>query len=838
VLAKEEIMTKETGMTMTVIRMSRAHGAARSDADGVGGGKRFEELWRDKVRRVRRSGFYRKVSTPPSQAIQPLTTRPGRDEVAIDAAWCLRMDFPARRGGPAETAVADVRYIAQTNFGVSLRKPGASADAPVILFSLRQGGPREAFHQRSFCLAVSERLVRIEASTEESLLRAALFLTNTWRLKRALFLKKGVRTVKPSVPVHIGGDLWGGFCQAHEWIPGRENDSDFLELARMGISVMPVMTRLIDVIAPEQVREYPDFRSLVCPSARENRDRLAKLAARTAICDVRVMMMGYNPKLPEDHPVFRDYPACRGATQKIALMDRFRVLCGSNPRTRAFIAETWAGLCEDIPELAGIMMICGGEGFQHCYMRSLKEDLQPLDRPPLTTASDCPRCSRMDPAQAVAGLINATAKSVRSVSPDALCVVWPYSAEELWSPTLDQRELIERLDGDNLVLQSEIDKGQAEWRPAGYAMKVWDYSLSATSFSERCRSQRRLCRKRKLKFSAKIEINISIDYLSAPYLPVLENQRAHWEFARSLKPFAIQSRWLMDGSCKSPSEELGYWICWGKGTEFADPDNVLTAIAARNYGDKAARLVRQAWKTMSEAMTHYPQVHCYIGCNIIGPAQPLVLHPGQLDRLDSAFFGLLCGVDQEAFQDDEDVAGRSVLLFWHEPAYRAIARRGPSKGRDVALDELRALAGLWAKGVSCLDRAATLVPEHAQEEFDEAHTLATYVGLSWRSQANVEEFLRTRNTILEFSQSHYERQAHRKENLADLRRLECIAADEMDIAKQAVALLKNHSGCLDSRMRMDVETAPARVMLAAKIKQVKALLRKDLPAFRQELLQW
>ena len=138
----------------------------------------------------------------------------------------------------------------------------------------------------------------------------------------------------------------------------------------------------------------------------------------------------------------------------------------------------------------------------------------------------------------VAELVNSVAAAIQQQVPDARLVTWPYSAGH-WSGDLDQKQFIASLDADRVVFQTEIDKDSVDWRPAGYAKNIWDYSMSRVTPSPRCRRQRRLAAARQLPFSVKIECNNSIECLNVPYLPVLDNQRAIWENALRLRPEAI-----------------------------------------------------------------------------------------------------------------------------------------------------------------------------------------------------------------------------------------------------------------------------------------------------------
>jgi hypothetical protein len=582
---------------------------------------------------------------------------------------------------------------------------------------------------------------------------------------------------------------------------------------------MPIMIRLEDYYLPDPAG---DFRSLINPHAQKNRDRLSQLARQAARYGIRILLMGYNPKPGPDHAVFTHHPNSRGALQAGGA---FCTLCTSDPKTRSFLVDSWASLFRDIPDLGGILAITGGEGFYHCFMRSRNH------------AEDCPRCSVRNGSQVVAEFVNAVTRGIQAENPEALMLTWPYSANH-WSGDRDQADYIAALDPKCVIFQTEIDKDSVDWRPAGYAKNIWDYSMSRITPSERCKNQRRLARRANLRFSFKLEINTSIECLNVPYLPTLENQRAIWQNAARLKPHAIHSRWLFDGSCKSPSEELGYWIIWGKNTEFNNPDRVLSAITERDFGPKAAVCVRRAWKDFSQGMRHHPQLDYYIGSYFIGPAQPLSLktkpEPGELDH---AFYGLFYWHWENSAMDDDSTFIQKKPLFYSSPGFRAIARRGPNQNRDVALDELQAMASFWENGVRHMEKARPFVAHNCRPRFQQAFILAQHLAYTWRSAANVEEFLRLRDLIVEFSRQSWVRSGHQKENLRDLARIEAIAHEEQTIARKDLSLIQN-ADFLDLGLRLDMGTESTTTILKAKIDQVEHLLKTELPEWKKQLLTW
>lgn len=774
----------------------------------------FSREWSEKVRRVRKSDFWREVSSPPTATVRRSSEGPRRGEIAIDGRWTVILKGDVQPDGPARAAIEDFRRMASGNFGINFQYGGVPGSRQIVFELVHPGSRPPLRWDRSFTLEVGPDIVRIRARSEGALLRAGLYLSNYWRLRRNTIILSGRRTVRPAIPIHIGADLWGGFSTTQAWIDGREDDTNFIELARMGVNCVPVMALLEDYI-----EDAPGpFRSLINRRATVNRRRLARLVDAAARHDIFVLLMGYNPKIAPDHPVFRSRPQARGAMQ---FGDVFRVLCSSDAVTRRFVADAWASLFEEMPRLGGILAITGGEGFYHCFMHS-------------EGASDCPRCSRRSASDVVAELTNGVAAAIREKSPGALMVSWLYSAYT-WSHDRDQVQLVGGLDPEHVMLQTEIEKDSVDWRKSGYAKNVWDYSISCVSVSDRCRRQRSLARNRRLPFSCKIECNNSIECLNVPYLPALENQAKIWENCLAMRPQAVHSRWLFDGSCKSPSEELGFWLVWGRGTEFNRSGRVLNAIARRDFGDGAAPLVRAAWRDFSEALRHHPSLAYYMGSYYIGPGQPLVLDKDALGDLDPAFFGRFYWRWESTSTQDASSFVNSRPLFFTDPSFGAYVRRGPNRGRDIGLLEIRRVADIWERGARKLAAAGNHVPAECRPRYHREFILGQHLAYTWRSAANVEEFLRLRNEIKEFSGVPAISAGYIRENKRDFARMVRIAQEELRIARDDLKLVKGVD-YLNQSLRLDMGTASQEVILAAKIGQVERLLAAELPKFEQKFM--
>ena len=341
-----------------------------------------------------------------------------------------------------------------------------------------------------------------------------------------------------------------------------------------------------------------------------------------------------------------------------------------------------------------------------------------------------------------------------------------------------------------------------------------------------------------MKFSSKIECNNTLECLNVPWLPVLKNLLIHWRNCRSLRPYAIQSKWLFDGICKSPSEELGFWMSWGRGTEFEQLEKVLKAIACRDYGDKASSAVLRAWTQFSDAFSHHPQLGSYCtGSGFIGCSAPLIIDRDSIDILDCSFFGHFYWALQESIVDDQTYTRHAQPLFFEKPFFKAIVRRGKNRGKDVALEELRAMASIWRKGCDTLAQAEKSIPRVCREHFNELWVLSKHLCFTWQSAANIEEFMRLRDIIYVYSERQYEKAAHHRENMRDLRRMEDIAREELAMAREDLKLVR-HADYLDLELRLDMGCASTTTMLKAKIKQVENVLKKKIPELRDRLSRW
>ena len=164
-----------------------------------------------------------------------------------------------------------------------------------------------------------------------------------------------------------------------------------------------------------------------------------------------------------------------------------------------------------------------------------------------------------------------------------------------------------------------------------------------------------------------------------------------------------------------------------------------------------------------------------------------------------------------------------------------------NRGHDVALDELQEQARLWERGLMSLERAGKHVPRHCRARYRRELDLSRWLAWTWRSAARVEEFLRLRDTIREFSARRWVRSGHLTENLRDLEQMTLLAQQELEMTRSALKLICVRGEALDFldlRLRLDMGTASTPQILTAKTAQLERLLTEQLPAWRDELQVW
>jgi len=476
-----------------------------------------------------------------------------------------------------------------------------------------------------FRAEISEQEVVIAAANERGLLDA------THYFEREL-IDRGGRLAVGSLKRHP--TLATRFTEG-VYAPGHHGVEDYedgvLELMQhFGSNALRRAVILGDLWQSESLPE------LNAPGAAVAIATIRKQAKRLAAAGMDYFLILISKALPADHPVFRIHPEVRGAREEIFLEETSgrgnHVLCSAHPLVHQAYREVVENLYSSVPELAGAIVLVGGEGFHHCFMR-----------PEGNRLTNCPHCQDKDPHEQVGELVNTLAAAVQSANPAARLIAWPYAAF-VWSrDDATESRWINYLNSRVEVL-SNFDSGEADpWNAAGALL--FDYNIKAIGPNKRYAAQAELCRERGLSMLAKTETNTTPDTFFVPHIPVHFRWFERFRAIRESGASGYMGQWFFYGMNGSIPEELQYHSVWNpaRGAE-----ELLATIVRRDFhleGDAVNEAV-QAWRDLSAAWDDFPysamtcgEREAYMrGPWYLGPAHPMIFNEQSAYGLPRGFF--------------------------------------------------------------------------------------------------------------------------------------------------------------------------------------------------------
>jgi hypothetical protein len=383
-----------------------------------------------------------------------------------------------------------------------------------------------------------------------------------------------------------------------------------------------------------------------------------------------------------------------------------------------------------VPDLGGVFTITASENLTHCGSHGKR--------------ADCPRCAGRADADLIAGVNAALLAGVRSSSPMARVIAWDWG----WNNHGLASEIIAALPaGVDLMSVSEwnvpIERG-------GVKTVINEYALSAVGPGPRAKKHWELARARGLGAFAKLQIGVTWEIASVPYLPVLDLVAEHM---KNLAREGVTGRMLSWSLGGYPSPNLKVAQLFSDDPN-AEPADVLDRIAVERYGEAARDDARRAWSAFSAAFREYPYsgTGVYAGPQQMGPANLLFARP-------TGYGATMVGLPYDN------------LDSW----------RGPYP-REVYAAQCRKVADGWARGVADLERAETKVASSpARDTLAADLRVARAAGLHFASMANQARFVIARDRLVGTITSDEDRKRLRGE-MSDL------LDDEARLARALFAL--------------------------------------------------
>lgn len=654
---------------------------------------------------------------------------PADDEVLLSSAWGLVLETEST---PAvERMVADFRSFCSRCLELSFAdRPGpaltwrTTGDDPASKNTDRQDPSIE-----SFTLTVEDEAILIEAGHQRGLLHATHYLERLMADRGAPILEKQRIERAPRFTPRITNSI---FIDAHQEVgdPSPFSDETLGLMSHFGNNGVHLFTILWDVchsaIFPEL--NTPDFDARI-----EGLNRLCARANAHGI-DIYLCLV---TKLPPDDAFFRSHPETRGARIELLESEVERhCLCGSNDTVLDFYEESIKNLLQAAPDVAGLMLLVGGEGFVHCYTRP---------RAPYSGRSNCPHCRDLDPSTVVANLVNRAAAAVKDTGRHKSLYAWPYSAFT-WSGNDDRVQCawLDLLSQDVSVLSNFA--GCSPDLANGEGIYFYDYNIRTIGPGDIFAAQHERLQRAGKPIYAKVETNATPMFFSTPYLPLHQRWHRRGQAMATLPVAGFVGQWRFYGMNGSPPEELQYHATWNPERS---TDDLLLGIARRDFelNEAHARQVVQGWQRLSDAWDDLPLSHLLCGERAfymrgpmyLGPAHPLIVNPQNDYGLGPKFRDLRADIAESRSPEEAAALARNA-----PPRYVDLLMMVMPYGEDRFCELIARSREQWEAGLATLrgvlESAGTL---RARMELDVCET----VGIHLAAVDHVARFYRVRDRL-------------------------------------------------------------------------------------------
>ena len=510
-------------------------------------------------------------------------------------------------------------------------------------------------------------------------------------------------------------------------------------------------------------------------------------------------------KFSDEDPIFQAHPEIRGV--RTWQEDGLFTLCTEEPLVQQFLKESVQGLFREDPNLDGLLLIIGGEGFYHCYMRPYGVELG--DTP-------CERCRALGADRVVSNLCNNLAAAAREINPKAEIVVWPYSAASVWSSDKPHTGFIRKLK-PGVALLTEPEKDEVLSKPEGVEKVLWDYSIDLIGPGERARTQIDLCREQGIPVYLKSEPELAFEASGLPHIPCMDRWAAR---ADAMASSGATGAWVFPAYLThrgTSTSEVYKYFWWDPVPEM---EEFLSRFAARLAGKAAGAYLREAWRLVSEAIEFSPEIPPYYnGPHYFGPAHPMCVDPGI--ELPREFYG------QYGFYAEINPDLVSVL----RPIYVCI----PTGNEMVFPKYYRQMEDRLKRAREQIQAASPLVDRVHRLTFDSEASMVQWFYHIARTEANFyDSFLIRREfegLVARLEEGANLSEEERREAHDEWVRWREILNDELENAREALPVM-------EADMRLDFRYfryAPGPEMIRAKIRILQKELDDYLPALAERI---
>jgi hypothetical protein len=597
------------------------------------------------------------------------TISPSQDEVLIENDWQIVYPADAK---PLTVLMAG--YLSQflnerMEVSVSIQNKDHRQITNVVrAITLFENGGGNPEISESFTIDAREDSISIAGTDSNGLRDGIVKMVSLIGLKQSPILSVGREVYTPRVPVRVGTVPWMGSYRDllfrglnSVMITGCLKENEF---GRLSEEIGSVYKLSKSKAIPELVgRQQPEVLSLLKKSAQE---------ADSHGLGVYIYLH-FTPRVSADDPVLLNHPEIRGALINDGPPYNKYHLCTSHPLVRRYLSETVTGIMEEIPYIKGILIIVGGEGFLHCFMR-------PYDVKP-GCDTNCERCSELGLETVVSNLCDYIGDSARQINPETEVLAWPYSSVYYWPNRKEDREqlkLIEALKPGTALFTNVVKDDYIE-KPGGIRKLLWDYSIDEPGPGQRARNQIQACHRLNRKIYIHTEPELAFEASRMPYIPAMDK----WALrAENLAYSGTDGAFIVPAfrpDFGTTSGDVFQYFWW----EPSDPvEKVLEQLAGRIVGSKNATQLRMAWKHVSDAVSCSPVLDEYLsGPMYLGPAHPMCADVNY--ELPDGFYGVFKYPVKTGVLDSQVNSGLLFAEYYRkmeQAAYKAVQCIGNIQG--------------------------------------------------------------------------------------------------------------------------------------------------------------
>jgi hypothetical protein len=713
---------------------------------------------------------------------------PHGDETEIDSHWRLLLSRDAKP--LARLMATHLQSFLRDRMGVNLAiedlAPAELARLSTPAIVLLDSGGGDPSVKDSFTIRVEKTRITVQGDSQNGLRDGIVRLVDRIGFREAPILQQGTVTYKPRMRVRLGTVPAGG---------------SYKDVVFFGSNA--VLYGGGDLYALSQSDAIPELAARRVPGMLESNQKGVKELGKYGL--KAYAWLNTRQKFPKDDPVFKAHPEIRGALTWAA--DGEYTLCTSHPLVRRYLKESIEGMFKSMPELAGVVLIIGGEGFYHCHMR------------PFGVAkghTNCARCEALGAETAVADLCNDLAAAARSVRHDAEVVLWPYSAEHVWAADFAVTGFLKKQKPGTALL-TEIEKSETITKPNGIQKSIWDYSIDFIGPAKRTQQQLAVCTANHIPVYVKSEPELGFEAPRLPQIPCMDR----WaDRAEVLATSGADGAWIFPAFRPfygTSTAEINKFVWW---TPTPDRETLLHDFAARLAGKPAGSHLRTAWKACSEAVAYSPELPSYyLGPYYLGPLHPMCANPKS--QLPEVFFGKF--LFHAEVKDSEGLKKEPTFVV------------KPSSYTPAYAESYRKMKEALSRAAAEVGVANPLVDDRHQLTFD-----AEAGPILW--------FYHTARTHSNFYES-----CRLRDKLAELINKKSLKADEKNEAKQMLAswqkVLENERAntrealpLIQRDMRLDPyyggdHTFPhGEKMIQAKLAILQQEITEYLPSLRAKLV--